>query len=92
VYNIGLTGEKMFNIVSNKMIGTINMGIDGTDEYALLRVEGDVTIQELKNFLKDRYRCDSSYPGAWFCRGVTAMPKPYFNDEFVVIIHDRMDV
>ena len=82
----------MFKIVSKEKIGVINMGIDGKDEYVLLRVEGYVTLQELKNFLNERYRCDSSYPGAWFCNGVTVMPKPYFEDEFVVIIHDRMDV
>ena len=82
----------MFKIVSKEKIGVINMGIDGKDEYVLMRISGKATLQEFKDYLNDRYRCDSSYPGAWFCSGVSVMPKPYFNDEFVVIIHDRMDV
>lgn len=82
----------MFKITNQEKIGVINMGIDGKDEYVLLQIEGRATLQELKEYLNDRYRCDSSYPGGWFCSGVSVMPKPYYSREFVVIIHDRMDV
>ena len=81
----------MLEFVSLQEIGRIPMSIDGTDVYMLLRTQEPVALPTLKNFFNDQYRTESRYPGDIFCAGVSVMAKPYFNDEYVIIIHNRYD-
>lgn len=81
----------MLEFISLQEIGRIPMGIDGTDIYMLLRTQEPVGVQELRDFFNSQYCTDSHYPGSAYCAGCTVMPKPYYNDEFVVIIHNRYD-
>jgi len=77
--------------ISIEEIGRINMSIDGTDVYMLLRTEEPVALPVLKAQLNDKYRYESRNPGAIFCSGVSVMAKPYYDCEYVVIIHNRYD-
>ena len=72
-------------------IGRINMSVDGTDVYYLLRTESPVAVPTLKAELNNEYRYDSSYPGSAFCAGVSVMAKPYYDCEYIVIVHNRYD-
>lgn len=80
-----------YDYVSMDEIGSINMGIDGTDVYYLLRTANPVAIPTLKMQLNREYAYESSYPGSAFCAGVSVMPKPYYDCDYVVIVHNRYD-
>lgn len=93
-FNISLDGipkadmSKIEAAASIEEIGRINMG---TDVYMLLRTEEPVALPVLKAQLNDKYRYESRNPGAIFCSGVSVMAKPYYDCEYVVIIHNRYD-
>ena len=75
-----------------EQIGKIEMGIDGCDEYVRLRANESTTVDQAHEWLLNRVYRDTNQAGGYFCHQVTIMPRPYFNDEFVGIIHHRYDV
>lgn len=79
--------------VQVERIGSISMGIDGTDEYVRIRRrDDDLDLAETHEWLLSRHYRDSARPGDYFCTSVTIVPMPHFNDECIGIIHHRFDV
>jgi len=76
-----------------KIIGVIDDGIDGSDEYLLVASDNDsATIEDVETEFLNLYYCDTHRAGAYFCHTVTVQKKSYSDNEFIVIIHHRYDV
>lgn len=76
-------------------IGNIHKGVDGTDQYVLLkRVDDDLDADTAHDWLLRRYYHDSTHPGGYFCTSVTIIPVPvpYARNEYIGIVHHRYDV
>ena len=73
-------------------IGNINNGIDGTEIYLLVTCDEASTKQQVNDFVMERYYKESTGPGYKFCNNCTVIPKPYYDSEFIVIVHIRYDV
>lgn len=74
-------------------IGTIELGIDGSDEYLLVRdLEGTVDADDVYDALIARFYRESSHAGGYFCRSLRVMPDPYYTTQCVVVVQHRYDV
>jgi hypothetical protein len=72
-------------------IGRILRGIDGSDEYVLLRSNDDVFTHDLEAWLLDRYHTRSKGPGSYFCTSVRVIPHAHVG-KYIGIIYHRYDV
>jgi hypothetical protein len=72
-------------------IGTIEHGIDGTDEYVLLKCEDDMDADAMHNWLLELSYRQTSRPGGYFCTSVLILPHSN-PDTYVGVIHHRYDV
>lgn len=78
-----------------QIIGNIDKGIDGIDQYVLLkRVDDDLDADTAHDWLLRRYYHDSTQPGGYFCKSVSIIPVPipYASNEYIGIVHHRYDV
>lgn len=74
-------------------IGTICHGIDGSDEYLLVRdLEQELDQQHLALLLEQRFYCDTSRPGGYFCHTQRIIPDPVHDYKCIVIVQHRYDV
>lgn len=74
-------------------IGTIEHGIDGSDEYLLVRDrEQELDEQHLADLLDRRYYRRSSHPGGYFCTTQRIIHDPIHDDRCIVIVQHRYDV
>ena len=74
-------------------IGTICHGIDGSDEYLLVRdLEQELDVQHLEVRLLQRFYCRSSRPGGYFCTTQRIIPDPVHDYKCIVIVQHRYDV
>ena len=74
-------------------IGAIHHGVDGSDEYVHIKTDGTPSAQDVRVWLlRQFYRDTTQEAGGYFCHRVTIMARPYFDDEFVGIIHHQYDV
>ena len=74
-------------------IGTIDHGIDGSDEYLSVRDrEQEIDRQHLARLLDRRYYCRSSRPGGYFCTMQRIIPDPVHDNRCIVIVQHRYDV
>ncbi len=79
--------------ISITPIGSIELGIDGRDEYLLLsRSDDDLYETDAREWLLPQVYRESMRPGGYFCTDVTIMPRPYRANQCVAIIHHRHDV
>jgi histidinol-phosphate/aromatic aminotransferase/cobyric acid decarboxylase-like protein len=74
-------------------IGKISNGIEGSDEYLLIKTKKATSAKSVKEWLLSRvYRDTTKEAGGYFCHRVTVMRQPYISDEFVCIVHHQYDV
>lgn len=79
--------------VKVQKIGVIQHGVEGSDEYVLMRFPEPTTPHDAHEWLLPRvYRDTHQEAGGYFCNSVTIMPKPYLDNELVGVIHHRYDV
>lgn len=72
-------------------IGVIELGIDGRDQYVLLRrLDDDLTPEQAREWMLPQVYRESMAPGGYFCNSVTILPR--HESECVAIIHHRYDV
>jgi hypothetical protein len=72
-------------------IGTVELGIDGADEYVLLKSEDDMDADAMHNWLLELYYRQTNRPGGYFCTSVLILPHPNLNT-YVGAIQHRYDV
>lgn len=73
-------------------IGVIEQGIDGTDEYLLIKSDDAATADEVEHEFLNLYYRDTNHAGGYYCADVTVQQKNYSDHEFIVIVHHRYDV
>ena len=76
------------------VIGTVDEGIDGSDEYILVRGPRgeEINLTEAQEqVMKTRYS-ECRRPGGYFCTSSTVMPKKYYSNEAIVIVHHAYDI
>ena len=72
-------------------IGRILRGIDGSDEYVLVRSDEDTSPESIRRHLLDIWAWDSKRPGGYFCSGVDVTPHAQAG-KYIGIIYHRYDV
>lgn len=74
-------------------IGTVELGVDGSDEYWLVKnnVDGINPRDVERAFLAAVYK-DTNAPGGYFCHQVTITPQPLHNNQCIAIVHHRNNV
>ena len=71
-------------------IGAIEKGVDGTDEYILIKdVEDDINVDDVYELMMSRYYRDTNVPGGYFCNNINIIPKA--NNEVIAIVEHRYD-
>lgn len=80
--------------VHHQRIGSIELGIDGRDEYFSLTVEPEDGIEpnELACDFIDSFYRETNQPGGYFCNSGQIIPVPHYDDRFIVVIMHRYDV
>lgn len=74
-------------------IGRISHGVEGSDEYVRIKTDGTPSAEDVRVWLlRQFHRNTTQEAGGYFCHRVTIMARPYFDDEFVGIIHHQYDV
>ena len=75
------------------LIGDIDQGIDGRDQYVRIkRLDDDLDLDLAHDWLRQRYYHRTGRPGGYFCTSVTIVPLPHNISECIGIIHHRYDV
>lgn len=73
-------------------IGAIHHGIDGSDEYLLVRSNvDDITPSDVMEILLPRYYKDCNGPGQYFCNSILAVQSTSANEVIATVQH-RYDV
>lgn len=74
-------------------IGTLDHGIDGSDQYLLVRdLEQEIDRRHVFDTIMPRYYRDCTRPGGYFCKNLRVMADPLFTDQCIVIIEHRYDI
>lgn len=74
-------------------IGMINEGIDGSDEYLMVRSTDDaLDLPAVEQELTDLYYRESTRPGGYFCHTVRLIPDPIHDNTAIAIVQHRYDV
>lgn len=63
--------------------------------YEIKLPEGEkvsVRNQDLRDELEERFHYASSHPGSTFCNSYTLYAHPYFPNEGIVVVHQRLDI
>jgi len=86
-----MTEQQTAETITVQTIGKIGIGIDGADQYVLLRCDEDASDDQIHNWLLERCYRDTNTPGGYFCHRVTILPH-LDSDSRIGIIHHRYDV
>ena len=79
--------------VNIEKIGVIPIGVEGSDEYLLIKTEEAKMWDEVHDWLIQQVYKDTNHEaGGYYCPRVTVMRWPNRNDEFVGVVHHRYDV
>ncbi len=79
--------------IQSTHIGTIPLGIDGSDEYILLtRSDDDLDHDTAREWLLPLVYRESMRPGGYFCTSVSIVPYHLAANKCLAIIHHRFDV
>lgn len=74
-------------------IGSIGEGIDGTDEYVLIKnTEDDLTPEQAIAWLLPKVYRRCSGAGTYFCHDVRAVQVQYSTSEVICTVEHRYDV
>lgn len=75
------------------LIGQVERGIDGTDNYyAVGPLEEGTSLEAIRGAFLQRYYRDTAYPGGYFCHNVSVVPQEHSTTRFIVTVHGRYDV
>jgi hypothetical protein len=86
------TVNEVIDVVVTK-IGIVDAGIDGRDEYLLLRNrEGDLSPDQAIAHLRPLVYREGRGPGSYFCTTVSAVQKQYSTDTAICTVEHRYDV
>lgn len=77
--------------VEVERIGRIERGIDGSDEYVLMRCDEDTSVDDIHNWLLAQHRYECNRPGGYFCHYVSVIPHAH-PGKYLGIIYHRYDV
>ncbi len=84
------TVNELIDVVVTK-IGIVDAGIDGRDEYLLLRNrEGDLSPDQAIAYLRPLVYREGRGPGSYFCTTVSAVQTQY--NTAICIVEHRYDV
>lgn len=87
-----LAAETMGMDIVVTTIGVVDQGIDGRDEYLLLRNrEGDLTPEQATAFLLPLVHRRGGWAGAYFCNTVRAVQAQYSTDSVICTVEHRYD-
>jgi hypothetical protein len=80
--------------IKSESIGSIQLGLDGRDEYLKLsETKAVLPYREVQDFFNRYYYRDTNQEaGGYFCHGFTWLPIRYLRNEGVLIVHHRYDV
>lgn len=79
--------------ITIEKIGVIELGVEGSDDYILVKTENRATIAQVRGELLSRFFRDTTQEaGGYYCHHVTVLGNPVFDNSFVAIIHHRYDV
>lgn len=74
-------------------IGRLDMGIDGTDQYLLVRdLQQYIDKAHVYDTIMPRFYRDCTRPGGYFCTDLRIIPDPVLKHECIVIVQHRYDV
>lgn len=86
------TVNEPIDVVVTK-IGDVDAGVDGRDEYLLLRNrEGDLSPDQAIAFLQPLVFRDANGPGSYFCTTVHASQKQFSSNTCICTVEHRYDV
>lgn len=72
-----------------EFVGSINEEY-GSDSYYKVSTDGNYSLEQMKEFAKWKFIQPSAHPGDTFCSHVKTTQ--VYDDEFIVIVHYRLDV
>lgn len=75
-------------------IGSVSLGIDGSDEYLLLSSSTDeLTVGQVEEYCHQHfYRNTNAIAGGYYCHTWCILPHPVLGNKSICIIHHRYDV
>ena len=75
-----------------EVIGKIE-NFDHVEQYVkITRLDDDLNLDDVYNWLREQSYYDTNRAGAWFCHSVTIVPNPYHADTCIGIIHHQRNV
>lgn len=74
-----------------QQIGSIDRGIDGNDEYLLIKSDEETSPEDIRRYLLDTWAWDCRGAGQYFCSGVDVTPHAQAG-KYIGIIYHRYDV
>lgn len=74
-------------------IGSIDNGIYGRDEYILVTSnEGNITVNQVRDYLMPFFYHNSSQPGGYFCDTISVVHEQYSKNRAIATVHHRYDI
>jgi hypothetical protein len=75
-------------------IGRVELGVDGTDEYLLVKsiTADSFDYEELQEYMLGLYYTECRGPGSYFCNSVRIHKDGIFDDQCIVVVQHRYDV
>ena len=73
-------------------IGKVD-NFDNVDQYyKITRLDDDLNLDDVFNWLLEQHYYDTNRFGGWFCHSVTICPNPYHADTCIGIVHHSQNV
>ena len=73
-------------------IGKIE-NFDHVEQYVkITRLDDDLNLDDVHNWLREQSYYDTNRMGGWFCHSVTIAPNPYHADTCIGIIHHQQNI
>jgi hypothetical protein len=69
-------------------IGCVEHGIDGWDDYILVKTQDVINLDEVRDFMEESHYCDGS--GLYFCNSLKVIRDGDYSA--IVIVYHRADV
>lgn len=70
-------------------IGVDALGIDGSDEYLLVKADDEVTIEQVQELVAELFYRDTTHAGGYYCH-TTDVAELY--GRFIALVQHRFDV
>lgn len=80
-------------LITMQLIGNLELGIDGRDEYVLVtNPEGKLSIEQAEDFVLSRVYRNSTGAGSYYCTSAYGSPVKYSVNQVIVSVHHRYDI